>query len=529
MERVVAIGIDGAPWELVDRFIESGSLPNIASLVEGGTSSDLISTEPAVTSPAWKSYSTGKNPGKLGAFWWTHLDFEKKRMTFTSAADFRGKDHWDYIAGSGEKCVVINQPMTYPPPKEFNGIFVSGVPALENDEYTTPRELKRDLVKRYNWRIAPEILLDINPKRGIKSIRRLIDARFDLAEEHLASAGFVQVSVFLIDDVQHYTWRQMKEGRGEFKDSIETVWRQIDGRIGRLRDLMGPEDHMVIFSDHGFSDFKGALYVNEWLGDEHVKRKETSVPHGPGRTSRIVNIANVLHLTPLLKKMMSKDRLRAIQERTREEELDRNEFFEWDQTRALAVGEGPIYINRVLVTDDDEYESLRDSLIEGLTALEHPDTGERVIDRVLRREEAYSGPFVDKAPDLIIIPTLGYTVSSFVSDERRLWASPDTYHNQWSGVHREEGILILWGPEIREGHRLERARIYDVAPTILALKGLPIPDDVDGEVLVEAMKDPERYRKVERIEGGVKETEEVEYSKEEEEAIQKRLESLGYM
>lgn len=528
MGKVVAIGIDGAPWELVNRFIQSGSLPNLASLVEEGTSADLMSTIPAVTSPAWKCYSTGKNPGKLGAFWWTKVDFKQKRVSFVSSGDFRGKDHWDYIADSGETCVVINQPMTYPPPKEFNGIFVSGVPALENDDYTTPKELKADLVKRHDWRIAPEVLLDINPRRAIKSITSLIDARFDLAEEYLADAGFVQVSVFLIDDIQHYTWRQMKEGKGEFKDAIETRWRQIDGRIGRLRDMMGSEDHMVIFSDHGFCDFKGALYINEWLGDEHIKRKVTTMPKGRGRTSRMVNMANTLHLTPILKKMMSQERLKAIQDRTMEEELDRREFFVWEETRVLGGGEGPIYINRDLVPDDLEYEALRDRLIEGLVALEHPDTGDRVIDRVVRREEAYSGPFLDEAPDLIAIPALGYTISPHVSEERNLWATGDTYHNEWTGIHREEGILILWGPEIKAGERLDSARIYDVAPTILALKGLPIPDDMDGRVLVEAMQEPDRYRDLDSVEGDSDQRGHT-FTEDEEKALQDRLKSLGYM
>ena len=528
MGKVVAIGIDGAPWELVYRFIQSGSLPNLESLVEGGTSADLMSTIPAVTSPAWKCYSTGKNPGKLGAFWWTKMDWKAHKMSFVSSADFRGKDHWDYIADSGERCVVINQPMTYPPPREFHGIFVSGVPALENDDYTCPKELKADLVKRYGWRIAPEILLDIDPKRAIRSISQLIDARFDLAEEHMDDAGFVQVSVFLIDDVQHYTWRQMKEGKGEFKDAIETLWNQIDARIGRLRGRLGPEDHMVIFSDHGFCDLKGVLYINEWLGDEHIKRKEKVPTEGGGRTSRFANLANRLHLTPILKRFMSQERLRGIQDRTMKEELESREFFVWEQTRVYGEGEGPIYINRDLVADDQEYEDLRDRLVGDLLKLVHPETGEKVIDRVYKREEAYDGPFLAKAPDLVAIPALGYTISPHVSDKRTLWANADTYHNEWTGVHREEGILIMNGPEVRKGERLAPVRIYDVAPTILALKVLAIPEDLDGTVIVDAMVHPERFSDLERVPGDSGERAH-EFTEDEEQALQDRLKSLGYM
>jgi len=273
MGRVVVVGIDGAPWELVDRFIASGSLPNIQRLIENGASGDLVSTIPPVTAPVWKCYSTGKNPGKLGAFWWTKVDFPERRISFTSAVDFRSRDYWDYISDVGEFCVQINMPMTYPPPTEFHGIFVSGVPALENDAYTYPEELKEELLQKYDWRITHESEYEVNPDKFIASVSQLIDKRFDLAEEYIERAAFMHLTIFFIDDVQHFTWAQMKSGRGKHADAIERLWSQIDDRIGRLRKMAGPDHHMVIFSDHGFTDLKGALYINEWLGPELIKKK----------------------------------------------------------------------------------------------------------------------------------------------------------------------------------------------------------------------------------------------------------------
>lgn len=526
MGKVVAIGIDGAPWELVDRFIASGSLPTFKRLVEEGASGDLRSTIPAVTSPAWKCYSTGKNPGKLGVFWWTRVDFPNRKMTFVSAADFKSLDHWDYIADSGEFCTVINMPMTYPPPAEFNGVMVSGVPGFENDEYTFPKDLKADLVKRHGYRIAPEILLDVDPVRAIDGIARLIDMRFDVAEEFFDRSGFLQISIFFIDDVQHFTWRQMKEGKGQFRDSIERLWSGIDTRIGRLMDRLGPEDHLVIFSDHGFTDFKAALYINQWLGEDLIPRRRDADPGRVSMTSRMIRMADRLHLTPVLRKMLSEERRRGLQDKALREELERREFFDWERTRVYGEGEGPIYINRELVTDEAEYEALRDDLVARLEALEHPQSGERMMEKVWKREEAYTGPFVDRAPDLVAVPKLGYTVASQVFDDGRVWATGEEYH--WEAIHRVEGILLLHGPEVEPGKRLEDARIYDVAPTILALKGLPVPDDMDGRVLAEAMRDTDRYRSVERVEGGVADRSH-RFSKEEEDALQDRLRSLGYM
>jgi arylsulfatase A-like enzyme len=50
-------------------------------------------------------------------------------------------------------------------------------------------------------------------------------------------------------------------------------------------------------------------------------------------------------------------------------------------------------------------------------------------------------------------------------------------------MHDERGILILSGEGIRHGLRLPDVRLVDVAPTLLAAAGLPVPAGLDGAVL----------------------------------------------
>jgi tetratricopeptide (TPR) repeat protein/predicted AlkP superfamily phosphohydrolase/phosphomutase len=54
--------------------------------------------------------------------------------------------------------------------------------------------------------------------------------------------------------------------------------------------------------------------------------------------------------------------------------------------------------------------------------------------------------------------------------------------------HDRFGVLVLWGPDIRRGARIEDASVLDVTPTILALYGLPRGEDMDGRVLEEAIE-----------------------------------------
>jgi tetratricopeptide (TPR) repeat protein len=59
--------------------------------------------------------------------------------------------------------------------------------------------------------------------------------------------------------------------------------------------------------------------------------------------------------------------------------------------------------------------------------------------------------------------------------------------------HRRYGILILAGPAIRPG-RLDTSGLLDIAPTVLYLAGLPIPEDMKGRVITEAIDDRFRER-----------------------------------
>jgi arylsulfatase A-like enzyme len=58
-----------------------------------------------------------------------------------------------------------------------------------------------------------------------------------------------------------------------------------------------------------------------------------------------------------------------------------------------------------------------------------------------------------------------------------------------TNMHREQGTIVLSGPNIVSGARIEGASVLDVAPTVLALSGLPVGRDMDGKPLVAAIDD----------------------------------------
>ena len=131
---------------------------------------------------------------------------------------------------------------------------------------------------------------------------------------------------------------------------------------------------------------------------------------------------------------------------------------------AYALALGQIYVNLKgrepggIVLPGAEYEALIAELIAGLHELIDPTTGERVVDQVWRKEELYSGPYLDQAPDLnIVMKGLSYSTQfrrEFAMDT--VFAMP----HDVTGFHRPDGILIAAGPGIRKGVEVSGGHNY---------------------------------------------------------------------
>jgi predicted AlkP superfamily phosphohydrolase/phosphomutase len=65
---VLVIGLDGATFDLMGPLMEKGKLPHLKSLIESGSSANLLSTMPHHSGPAWASFVTGMGPGKHGVY-----------------------------------------------------------------------------------------------------------------------------------------------------------------------------------------------------------------------------------------------------------------------------------------------------------------------------------------------------------------------------------------------------------------------------------------------------------------------------
>jgi hypothetical protein len=211
---------------------------------------------------------------------------------------------------------------------------------------------------------------------------------------------------------------------------------------------------------------------------------------------------------------------------------------DWSRTRAYSFGRhyGSLFLNvhgrepEGCVAPGAEYERTRDQLAEAVLSWRDPKLGRPLVSRCLRREQVYSGRRFDEAPDLILLPEddadIFYGLSDFGSN--RIW--DETY--RYSGMHRDDGLLIVAGPGVRRGLRASELTIVDLAPTVLYWLGCEIPGDMDGRVLLSMMTDEYAREHPPRISGRTSDggaPSPRAYTEEEEQEIMDRLRDLGYM
>lgn len=473
--KIVVIGLDGATWDLIHPFVKGGKLPTFKMLLEKGSYAGMRSSIPYVTFPAWKCYSTGKNPGKLGVFWFARIDFKAKRCIHHNSLDFKSKELWDYLTDCGFTCGVINMPTTYPP-KKVKGFMISGPPIPAEKNFTYPCELEKIIKEKYNYRVNPDpsrFILEEKP--DLHHIEELLNIRFDITLDVMQNVDFLHTTIFYIDVVQHFYWNE--------KAIILRIYKKIDSFLKKVIKEVG-EGYLFLVSDHGFGQQEMIFYVNEWLARKGylVKKKDvfrSILPALLPDRQKIMKTARSTGIIHILLKIVPKPVLnRLLNVFPREGKFTIGNAMEkcidWEKTRAFAVY-SLIYINKGMLSPS-ELKKLKNDITEQLKNVRN---NGYCIQKVSQCAQIYRGDFVDYGPDLVIEPEDGCEINHAVSNKNsKLWKKIQ------KGTHRRNGIFLAYGPDIKKAKETE-IDIYDVAPTILHICGLPVPTDMDGRILKE--------------------------------------------
>jgi len=486
----------------MDKLLELGRLPFIKKLIDSGFRSVLKSTIPPVSGPAWLSFATGMNPGKVGVFDFFNRRRDRTSLSPVNSQDYEGKALWDLVSDLGLKVGIFNYPMLYPP-YAINGMMVSGVGCPDHSKLTYPSSLKLELDQVAG---GYKVELDYQHKRYedcdlfLKDLDRLVEKQEKAVYYVLKKEEWdLFIAVFSFTDwAQHLMWRHLEKQHPlydktvslKYQAAFASLWKKVDSIIQNIVQISGNETNIFLLSDHGFGPQKGCFNLVSWMNDKGYLIRQ----------KRPIKYSMLELVKPFLEALSRLHVTCAFPIRFRQKVADKTEIDLLDQidlTRSSAytlehsIPFGAIYLNEAKETFTSKREQLKRRIIDELETF-CAQAGVKL--QVFEPSEIYQGDKVDLAPDII------FTINNWECVIVKSFDAPlfteNSYSTRHTGSHRMEGILISHGPDINEGISQEPIEIYDVAPTILHLLGVPISPDMDGSVRYSIFKrDSEPYRR----------------------------------
>ena len=437
------IGIDGATWDLIEPLAARGLMPHLSRLVEEGAHGVLLSEEPTISPALWATLATGMPRFEHGVGNFLVKLPGRYETVEAGPPDRRSPAVWELVGAAGGRSTVVGWFGSYPA-EAIDGTYVS--------KGFDPRQPGPGQVHPPAAAALLRERVDGEPtRRDLDAIARSDFLRDTLLEDARTLAVFLDLAaedppdfaaLYLAgtDVVQHVTWRHMDPASQQFPQDgapdsrlsgvIEGYYRFIDDALGEIARVAPENATLVLVSDHGA---------------------------GPMRPAEAYHF----QLEVLLESL-------GLMDQERGPTYAIGELYRHDKSIWLNL-EG--VESQGVVPLDRAGETAR-KIVDRLDALRTDDGSpvfESVVDHVAGAAWRPGEPAltVRFSPQALVAATI-------VDDGRTIDFAPVRLrHADVSGAHRPEGILLLHGPGIVPGLLAESATLYQVAPTLLYLLGLP--------------------------------------------------------
>jgi predicted AlkP superfamily phosphohydrolase/phosphomutase len=462
MTKVLVIGLDCAEPSLVFEKWRN-ELPTFRYLMENGAYGLLTSAIPCITVPAWSSMLSGKDPGVLGFYGFRNrADYSYKNMSIATGAAVKEKRVWDYLDEAGKQSIVIGVPQTFPV-KPVNGCLISSflTPTVQK-QYTYPNELRYEIDRVLEGR---EYEVDVRNFRTedkdnlLEQIYNMTEKRFKvlnylIREKPWDFFMFVEMGV---DRIHHGFWKYhdpqhwQYEPGNKYEHAIKEYYLYLDKEIAGLLEAVDDDTVVLVVSDHGAKRMDGGFCLNQWLYQEGYLVFKDDLP-----TDHLMRFEDLK--------------------------------VDWEKTTAWGAGGyyGRLWLNvqgrepQGLIPQEN-YEKVRTEIVNKLEGL--VDHKGNPLNTICYKPEDIYREVRNVPSDLLIyfgnlhwrsVGSLGHPgIYTFEND-----TGPDDAN------HAQEGLIIYYDPKKRvKMKQLSGLQLMDIAPTILQLMGLPVPDDMQGKLI----------------------------------------------
>lgn len=286
-------------------------------------------------------------------------------------------------------------------------------------------------------------------------------------EKLISSGGGVLAFVFdETDRAEHIFYDQevgIENGKVEnVSPVLEKVYTDKDKLLGKILEKLPEDAALMVVSDHGFDKFKRAVNLNNWLLESGYL---------------------------VLKPGITADNAGALYKNV-----------DWEKTRAYSFGYASININikgreKYGIVNDSEKDTLADEIVVKLKQFKDPQNGEIIPDIVFKKNELFSGPYVNEAGDIVVgfkppyridweNPVGGFSKESVV-DNSRPWQADHIFSPRFvPGIFFSNFKINPVRDKSLNGINSSTPRVLDIAPTVFNLLQFNVPSDYDGKTLL---------------------------------------------
>lgn len=488
--KTLVIGVDGASYSLLEKLFKENKTPFLKKLADKGCFFPLKSVIPPDSPCAWSVSYTSLNPSKTGIYGFDKKNGKSYCFRVPNAVDRHAKDVWQIVSEQNKKVLIASMPLSFPP-RKVNGLMITDHFTPDASKAVYPKKRTKEIVFDYGYPLDSEKFVEV--EEFVDSIKK----RMQFIEKEIKKNDFDLVMLG-IEQMEITCHKYLIE-------KPEKLLRLYEGFDFLLKEFVEKNFlgwTIFLHSDHGHKIYNKEFHVGSWLKQKNflvlknkkrlrelekqkieAEKKQLLKKHGfslKGKTALFFYglRAWIKKVFPGIKNVFPFLKTPAFVS-VKEFEITESRI-NYNKSIAFPYQEGhgnygAIYVNTQEnwqngIIKKNEYNSTIKKIVKELKK-------ESFVKNVWLKTELFSGIFLKEMPDIFFELKPEIKVNGFDKNYQK-----KAVYKVRATQHEMNGFFIGFGENIKKTF-IEKADLFDIAPTILYSLGLKIPIDYEGRVL----------------------------------------------